>query len=337
MPLTAEPQVSLKDEASFFLRKYVEQMLRFRSWCTGLENFEPRSDDIFIATAGKSGTTLLQQLVYQLKVVSGNVATDPNGDNFEDISMVVPFIEASPLNGIRESVNPYSPRAWKTHATPDGTAYDSKIDPKIGSTICCVRNPLHIAPSFLDFTLDWVLDGQVQGEELREELYYQYLMRVWLSCERMPDGSFKRNDERFGRWFTHVKSWLQVQGDNILYLVYEDIIQDIPGTVRLVANFLSIRVTPEQVATVVARCERDFMTKNPRFRDVLVAKGMGWSLDGGMRARVKDVPGFKNVKLRDDCRAIHDQMLYEAFGAREYSEVAELVRQREKRRQCGGS
>lgn len=118
-------------------------------------------------------------------------------------------------------------------------------------------------------------------------------MTFYLSCERMPDRSFKRGEKPFGRW-SHVESWLETEGDNILYLVYEDVIQGIPGTVRLVADFLSILVTSGQVATVVARCERDYMTENPRFRDILMVKGMGWSLGGGMRARVKYAPGFKN-------------------------------------------
>ena len=50
-------------------------------------NFKPRSDDVFVATAPKCGTTWMQQILHQLR--SG-------GDmSFEVICDVIPYIESA--------------------------------------------------------------------------------------------------------------------------------------------------------------------------------------------------------------------------------------------------
>jgi hypothetical protein len=66
-------------------------------------NFKPRSDDVFIVTPVKCGTTWMQQIVHQLR--SG-------GDmSFDDIHDVIPSIELAYDIGIDlEAEHNYQPR-----------------------------------------------------------------------------------------------------------------------------------------------------------------------------------------------------------------------------------
>ena len=66
-------------------------------------NFKPRSDDVFVVTPTKCGTTWMQQIVHQLR--SG-------GDmSFEEISDVVPYVElAYDVEIDLEAEHSYQPR-----------------------------------------------------------------------------------------------------------------------------------------------------------------------------------------------------------------------------------
>jgi hypothetical protein len=72
--------------------------------------------------------------------------------------------------------------------------------------------------------------------------------------------AFLRNKTLFRSWFKHVESWWPHRGDpNVLFLHYEDIIVDLPGTVRRVASFCGLPLDENTLARVVERCSIPFM------------------------------------------------------------------------------
>ena len=97
----------------------------------------PRSDDVFIATSPKCGTTWVQQIVHSLR---------KRGDlDFDEISCVVPCLEFSETLGIPLDVDQVArPRAFKTHCWYEHC-------PKGGRYIVVARDPTDVAVSFYKF------------------------------------------------------------------------------------------------------------------------------------------------------------------------------------------
>eukprot|EP00118_Oscarella_pearsei_P007869 m.39527 g.39527 ORF g.39527 m.39527 type:complete len:141 (+) comp32751_c0_seq1:68-490(+) len=105
-----------------------------------LQNFKPRPTDIIIAAPGKSGTTWMQQIVHGLR--SGGSM------DFEEISQVVPFIEASPIIGIDlDADHVAQPRVFKTHE------YYDDCPKGAGKYITVIRHPLDVFPSMYAFLM----------------------------------------------------------------------------------------------------------------------------------------------------------------------------------------
>ncbi len=91
------------------------------------QHFQPRSTDIIVAGGFKSGTTWLQQIIYQLST---------GGDmDFGELFDVVPMVEfAHDLQQDLEAEQKGFPRCFKTH-------YWYPRCPKGGKYIWCVREP----------------------------------------------------------------------------------------------------------------------------------------------------------------------------------------------------
>lgn len=321
MTMSLSPQV--ENEAADVVSRYTSEVKRCMATWT-VEGFPTKNDDVYITSFLKSGTTLAQQILYQMLSASGKIADDPTGENFDNISRVVPTIEMRHAVGVHKSIHSYSPRLWKSH----GTASDFDVVPVgEGRFVYCVRSGLDVARSYLDFSLDWILhETPVQGQALRAEVYRQWFLSFFLGLRKLDDGSFQRIDGAMGDWFNHVKAWIDVKRDNIFYLIYEDTIRDLPNTIRQLAHFLQLDISEEGIERVQRKCDRDVMANDPRFNDTLVSAFMGWDLEGGIRVRPTALPGFKDVKLPDSCIDIYNEMFWDTFGLRSYEELLTYIR-----------
>lgn len=321
-PSSVLPSASLSAQAAQIVCDHVREVRKFQKICTGLSDFSPLPSDVFIVSWMKSGTTLMQQMVYQLLVASGRVPSDPSGEDFGDISEVVPFVDARHSTGVHQSQHAYSPRAWKSHSPVDELFF-GKSD--VGSFIYCVRDGLQVAPSYLDFALDWLSDKRIEGAQLREEVYRQFFLGHFLGLRRLESGSYEKRGDALYDWFGHVKGWMEAKREKILFLVFEDVITDLPRAVRMVAGLLDIAVDENVVRQVAAKCSRRVMAGDKRFNDNLINRIMGWDGDGGVRVRSSDAPGFKHVALPSELLTKYDEMFYDAFGVRTYVELVQKL------------
>lgn len=98
---------------------------------------QPRESDILIVTSPKAGTTLMQQMVHQLRT--------GGDDAFDEIGEVVPWIElAHDLGQDIHGEHRFSPRVFKTHA------WFHSLNPG-GKRIVVLRHPTDVAVSFYHF------------------------------------------------------------------------------------------------------------------------------------------------------------------------------------------
>ena len=117
--------------------------------CRFAHAFLPQTGDVFICTAPKTGTTLLQQMCHQLKSVDTD---DDSCMAFDDIYQVSPFLDLAfdlgqDSPGFLESLP--SPRVFKSHQRL------SAIPRCRGRAkyICVVRDPEATALSWFNFLM----------------------------------------------------------------------------------------------------------------------------------------------------------------------------------------
>ena len=204
---------------------------------TSVQDFSPRSTDIIITPFGKCGTTWTQQIFHTLRT-RGDMA-------FDDISRVVPWIETSGLLGLdinAEQVT--SPRGFKSHLSFDRI-------PKGCKYINVIRNPLDAAFSSFKFMEGWYLEfGAV-------------------SADVFVTQNLKRGD-----YYRHFISWWpQRNNDRVLYLVYEDMKENLNGNIKKISKFAEIDLDDDLLAITEKQSSYLFMTDfKDRFDDAMLRK-----------------------------------------------------------------
>lgn len=191
--------------------------------------WQNRSDDVFVVTYPRSGTTLMQMMLYQL--------TTNGSMDFQHITTAIPWLERRILSNPDAAVEMFeflkSPRVFKTH-------FSYADMPKVkGKFIYVMRN----------------------GEDVMVSYYHFY--QSHLSFKGTFDDFFEdfmNGRVQYQSWFQHVQGWWHHRHDpNILFLRYEEIISDLENTTLKVADFLDIKVTPERLSIISERCGFLFM------------------------------------------------------------------------------
>mmetsp|Transcript_11964 Transcript_11964/g.40459 ORF Transcript_11964/g.40459 Transcript_11964/m.40459 type:complete len:328 (+) Transcript_11964:46-1029(+) len=204
--------------------------------------FQARPTDVFVTSYPKSGTTLLQQLVQQLR--SGGRM------DFDDIGMIMPWTLFALDVGIDiDADQPYSPRAFKSHDTWEKIA-------KGGKYLYIVRDPVDVLLSCYYFVVDWV-DVPFSAVSLDE-------FNTYLFC---------RGGTKSGNYFDHISSWWPRRDDtNVLFLCYEDIQEDKAACVRIIADFMGVECTPELLQATLDHSTKAFMAEHQlKFYEVAMA------------------------------------------------------------------
>ncbi|XP_027026370.1 sulfotransferase 2B1-like isoform X2 [Tachysurus fulvidraco] len=164
------------------------------------ESFQVQDDDIFVITYPKSGTTWMQEIL-PLILTGGDLTPVLTLQGYER----VPWLEeVRSLQVVRKLSAPRTLLSHMPYHLMPPTFFSSKA-----KVIYLTRNPKDVAVSF----------------------YYFHQMASFLhnpgTFEEFTD-SFLAGNVMFGKWTDHVKSWKNPDlGDRILYITYEEMIQQL--------------------------------------------------------------------------------------------------------------
>ncbi|XP_028416098.1 amine sulfotransferase-like [Dendronephthya gigantea] len=262
--------------------------------------FVPRSTDVIISTSPKCGTTWMQQILHQLR--SG-------GDmSFADIGEQVPFIDLSYFIGQDlDAEHKYQPRCFKTH-------FPYESCPKGAKYIVIFREPCAAFYSSYNF-----LQGNYfQSQEISVD---EFVRSFHLSATGVGSNYFK-----------HLLSWWPHRYDsNVLFLFYEEMLEDLESSVRAVASFIGID-DEARIANAVKMSKFDFMKQNQdKFASHLVSrsrnKAMGLPEETRLQ-RIATGSATKALEMMEECtkediQKMWTEMIAEEIDFKNYQEFRE--------------
>ncbi|UYV68931.1 hypothetical protein LAZ67_6001690 [Cordylochernes scorpioides] len=187
-------------------------------------NYQPRSDDIFIASYPKSGSHWTQYII-QLLFNKGEPCK-----SYEDFKKCSLFID---LEGVNKADNLNNPRMLATHFP-----YDKCPKNEITKYIFVLRNPKDVIVSYYYF-----LTGII-----KDPLDLDSTFDLFLEGKLM-----------YGDYFKYTKTWYEHRDDpNILILTYEEMKEELEKSIMKIAKFLNmeeaLKENPEIVEKVIKNC-----------------------------------------------------------------------------------
>lgn len=204
-----------------------------------ISNFQTRPGDVFVVSYPKSGTTWVQEIVWQM-YNEGKISKDT-------INSRVPFLEPGTSKTWRQPdiVTLPSPRLIKSHLTFN-TIPKSLHDNTQCKYIYVARNPKDVVVSYFYFAES--LKPYGNGYNGPWEFFLQ---------------SFIEGNVNWNFWHDHVLGWWKHRDDpNVLFLKYEDMHKDLRSHVRMIADFLGKPLSDELINRIAEQCTFQGMAKN---------------------------------------------------------------------------
>jgi len=189
--------------------------------------FGQRDDDIYIVTYPKSGTTIMQVVLYQL-------TTD--GDmNFDHIYDVSPWIRNHSFKKLEPPQLP-SPRIIKSH---DG--YKTFEKGTKGRFIHVYRNGMDVAVSQYHQVKNYV----------KPDLEFDEFLKEFLDVKAK------------GGWFQFNKRWFENKWKRpVLYVKYEDLLSNKYEQIQRVIKFCNLKVDESAIVRAIECSSFEYMKQN---------------------------------------------------------------------------
>ncbi|XP_014673628.1 PREDICTED: sulfotransferase 1C2-like [Priapulus caudatus] len=237
-----------------------------------IRSMECRDDDIFVTSYPKCGTTWMQAIVW-LVTSDPDTSSTIMSNSSASLDELVPMLEwplqksdfndlkGSPDVGLRDWNKMASPRLMKTHIPFHLLSPDITKQRKTPKIVYISRNPKDMCVSdhkFLSGFSCWSA-----SEHMYLEMSFEKYLENWF------DGIVS-----FGDYFTHnMEFWERRDWDNILFVKYEDLLQDPHREVTRVARFLGKDLSSERIhqitqETMFSRMKQNNVLNNSHWKTI---------------------------------------------------------------------
>jgi len=272
--------------------------------------FTPRDDDIVISTSYKAGTTFTQTIV-------GNLLY-PNDDMPGPATVISPWVDMRifPLELALGQLEAQKDRRFiKTHLPLDGLPFFPNV-----KYIMVGRDPRDVFMSLLNHWGSHTdhFFGMMNGVPGRQgDPFFPFdgnIKQAWKIW--MTKGWFEWESDGYPMWshLHHCETWWRYKDlPNIKLIHYSDLLADLEGEMRDIAQFLDIELSEEQWPAVVNRCTFATVKKDPEkvvgnmdfgFKggaDTFINKGTNNRWHGVLDERDLKLYGTAMKKLPADC------------------------------------
>jgi hypothetical protein len=258
---TALIAVTFAPLARLFPRRFARVLARSMTGTFGRSfgRYVPQKGDVVVCSYFKSGTNWTLQIALQI--------THRGRALYDHIHDVVPWPDmpdrfrfaVPPTDDWARRASPTGLRVLKTHLALGVVPYTQDA-----RYICVVRDPKDVFVSSYHFT------KANAGAQLMPP------PAEWLNVYLSPDTPF-------GSWAAHLASyWSARSRTNVLFLTYERMSANLPGTVDEIAAFLDVSLTDAERASVIAQASFDHMKRIGQKFD---APGAPWASAAGAMFR----------------------------------------------------
>ncbi|KAM4825945.1 sulfotransferase 2B1 [Thomomys bottae] len=194
-----------------------------------------RDEDIFIITYPKSGTNWMIEIVC-LILKDG----DPSWIRSVPIWERAPWCETI-MSAFSLRDQP-SPRIMSSHLPVQ--LFTKAFFTSKAKAIYLGRNPRDVVVSLYHYSK---IAGQLKDPGTPDQFLQNFL----------------KGEVQFGSWFDHIKGWIRMQGkENFLFITYEELQQDLQGSVLRISEFLGRTLDQEALGSVVAHSAFSAMKAN---------------------------------------------------------------------------
>lgn len=197
--------------------------------------FRPDERDVLVVTQMRSGTTWMQQIVFEVLCRGRGSLED---DGHRHMNALSPWLESRTAVPVERAarVGERQHRILKTHLPASLCPISRQA-----RYIYVLRHPVACFASTVDFVR--MLYGPLS--------YTSSEFADWFCGERMW----------WGTWPEHAAGWWRQAetADNVLFLHYEEMLADLPATVSRVASFLEVDLSNEEHLDVVHKSSYGYM------------------------------------------------------------------------------